>query len=79
VGDQDVLLLGGLFLLPARLEVPVDALQDVGDVRLPLPEVVVGEGFEELLVARVGLGQGPFGPGLLVPDDCSVTWLRGNG
>src|SRR4030042_2074048 len=69
VGDKDVFLLGRFFLLPARFEVPVDARQDVGDVRFPLPEVIVAERFEEMFIAGVSLRQGPLGARLLVADD----------
>jgi hypothetical protein len=69
VGDEDVLFLRGLLFLPADLKVPVNARQDVGDVRLALPEVVVGQGFKELFVTAVGLRQRPLGAGLVVAND----------
>ena len=62
-------LSGTSFFSLLSLQVPVDLGQDVGDVRLPLLEVLVVDGLEDLFVTGIGPGERPFRPDLVLADD----------
>ncbi len=62
-------LSGTSFFSFFHLQVPVDLGQDVGDVRLPLLEILVVDGLEDLFVPGIDPGEGPFGPDLVLADD----------
>ena len=68
MGGQDVLTGRADFLLPVA-QVAVDPVEDVEDVGLPLPEILVLDRIEDLGIAVVYPGQGPLAAGLFLDDD----------